>query len=177
MYIPQRDIATAEAAKLVLSRLQKVLSDTKAPCKLIQNAIIPVFGIRWDAAVYRRVTRDRLCSILYALRNSKLDKETYRRVALLWSTASETISDFPHAWSDWRVAIERFNLDDEIKLPERVEIIDTYCKRGWSPPQKLALAPAEQVKSAFAGSEKGVAAFQLWSASALLLPTFRRHPS
>ena len=154
MFIPQRDIATAEAAKLVLSKLEKVLSDTKAPCKLIQNAIIPVFGIRWDQAVYRRVTRNRLCSILCSLRNSKLDKETYRRVSLLWSTASETVSDFPQAWSDWRVAIERFNLDDEVKLSEWVEIIDTYRKNGWLSPQTLALVPAEQVKADFAGSEK-----------------------
>ena len=114
MHIPQRDIATAEAAKLVLSRLQGVLPDTTSPKKLIKNASIPIFGIRWDAAVIRRVTRDRLCAVLCPLRNTKLDSETYRRISLLWTTASETESEFPQAWTDWRVAIERFNLDDEL---------------------------------------------------------------
>ena len=73
MNIPQRDIATAEAAKLVLKNLDNALRDTKAPKKLIQAALIPVFGIRWDAQVIRRITRDRLCAILCALRNSNLD--------------------------------------------------------------------------------------------------------
>ena len=51
MNIPQRDITTAEAAKLVLRNLDNTLRDTKAPKKLIQTALIPVFGIRWDAQV------------------------------------------------------------------------------------------------------------------------------
>ena len=82
MNIPQRDISTAEAGKLVLAKLDRVLRGAKAPQKLIQAALIPVFGIRWDAQVIKRITRNRLCEILYKLRNSKLDAPTYRRVSL-----------------------------------------------------------------------------------------------
>ena len=100
MHIPQRDIATAEAAKLVLSNLQRVLADTTSPEKLIQDAPIPVFGIRWDSQVYRRVARNRICRKLCSLRNSKLDSITYRRVCFLWHSASETETDFPEAWAE-----------------------------------------------------------------------------
>ena len=98
MDIPQRDIATAEAAKLVLQGLERALRDTNALKKLLQAALIPVFGIRWDAQVIGRVTRGRLCEILRLLRNSKLDPVNYRRVSLLWHSASETYIDFPSGW-------------------------------------------------------------------------------
>ena len=168
MNIPQRDIATAEAAKLVLGNLERTLRDTKAPRKLIQLAIIPVFGIRWDAQVIRRLTRNRLCRILCSLRNSKLDPLTYRRVSLLWHSASETNNDFPTAWGPWRVTIERFNLDDETKLQDWIEVIDTFIKLGWDAPQKLALVPATQLRPAMEGHPKALQASQLWTASTLL---------
>ena len=168
MNIPQRDIATAEAAKLVLRSLDNTLKDTKAPMKLIQAALIPVFGIRWNAQVIRRITRERLCNILSRLRNSKLDPLTYRRVSLLWHTASETLSDFPTAWEPWRTTIERFNLDDEMQLKDWIEVIDTFVKLGWGSPQKLSLIPATQLRPAVEWHPKALQATQLWTASTLL---------
>ena len=168
MNIPQRDIATAEAAKLVLSSLQRVLSDTKAPRKLTQSDLIPVFGIRWGAQVIRRITSARLCNILCSLRNSKLDPLTYRLVSLLWQTASETVSGFPTDWPPWRVTIERFNLDDVLKLSDWVEIVDNFAKLGWDSPQKLALVSSNMIRLALEGFHKATFALQLWTASALL---------
>ena len=168
MNIPQRDIATAEAAKLVLSKLQRTLLDTKASKKLIQASLIPVFGVRRDAQVIRRVTSARMCRILCSLRNSRHDALSYRRVSLLWHTASETVSDFPTAWAPWAVVIERFNLDDELNLAGWVEVIDAFIKLGWGDPQKLALISATQLRMALTGHEKASRAFQLWAASALL---------
>ena len=133
-----REIATAEAAKLVLTKLQKVLSDTTSHKKLIQSALVPVFGIRWGAQAIGRITRDTLRRILWTLRNSKLDAETYQTASLLWHTSSETENDCPHAWSQWGTTIERFNLDDECKLLEWIEVIDTFIKNGWGSPSKLA---------------------------------------
>ena len=146
MHIPQRDIATAEAAKLALSSLQKVLPDTTSPEKLIRNALIPVFGIRRDALAFRRVTMDRLGRVLCSLRNSKLDSETYRGISPPRTTASETETESPQAWADWRAAIERFNLDDEFKLTEWIEAIDTFKKLGWGSPSKMALVSATQLR-------------------------------
>ena len=168
MNIPQRDIETAEAAKLVLSNLERALHDTKAPEKLLQAALLPVFGIIWDSQVIRSITRDRLCRILCSLRNSKLGPASYRKVSLLWQTASETVSDLPSAWEPWRAVIERFNLDDEMKLIDWVEVIDTFIKLGWGAPQKLALVPATQLRPALEGYPKALQASQLWTAPTLL---------
>ena len=168
MHIPQRDVATAEEANLALSSLQKVLSDTTPPKKLIRNALIPVFSIRWGAQVIRRVTRDRLCRVLCSLRNSKLDSDTYRKISLLRHTSSETETDFPQAWTEWRATIERFNLDDEFKISEWIEVIDTFAKLGWDPPTKLALVSPTQLRTALEGHSKGTAAIQLWTDAVLL---------
>ena len=76
MHIPQREVATAEAAKLVVSRLQTVLADLSSPKKMIVDAALPIFGIRWNAAVIRRVGKEPLRRILWSLRNSKLDPKS-----------------------------------------------------------------------------------------------------
>ena len=98
MDIHQREIATAAAAQLVLSNLQRVLSDTSTPKKEIAASAIPVFGTRWGALAIRRVTARRLRNILLPLRNSKLDNANYRRIRVLWKEAHLREPDFPVAW-------------------------------------------------------------------------------
>ena len=66
------------------------------------------------------------------------------------------------------MAIERVNLDDELKLSGWVEVIDTFIKLGLESPQKLALVPATQLRLALEGHNKDVAAYQLWTAATLL---------
>ena len=168
MNIPQRDIATREAAKLVLANLQKVLADATSPTKLIRNAAIPAFGIRWDARVISRVKSGRLCNILWSLRNSKLHAPTYGRVSKLWAMASETETDFPAAWTEWCATIERFNLEDGSMLPILVDVIDTFIKHGWDSPKKLALVTSTQLRLAVEGYRPCTAALQLWTAATLI---------
>ena len=72
---PQRDIATAEAAMLVLNNTQRVLEDTTSPKKRnISQALAPVFGARWGIRVIRRAASDRMRETLRSLRNSKIGK-------------------------------------------------------------------------------------------------------
>ena len=166
--IPQRDIATAEAAKLVLANLQKVLRDTTSPLKLIQQALIPVFGIRWDVRVVRRITRNVLCNILWSLRNSKLSKTDYERVRQLWREAMETDDSFPAEWSDWRVVIERFNLDDKVPLKKWTDIVDSLRKLGWLSPPKLAQCPSISFAASFPEGPLKDPAHKLWLATVML---------
>ena len=70
---PQRDIATIEAANLVLTQLGRVLNDRASKLKAILEDILPVYGIRWDARVAQRSNSHRLCRILRILRSTKLD--------------------------------------------------------------------------------------------------------
>ena len=111
------------------SQLREGPSRYEIPKKAYTGGPPSSFGIRWNAQVYRRATLCRLCRILRSLRKSKLGPTTYRRVSLLWKTASETSSDSPSAWEPWRAAIKRFNLD-ETKLIEWVKVIHTCIKLG-----------------------------------------------
>ena len=168
MHIPQWDIAAGQAEELVRDNMRKVSRGTPSPKKLIQDALIPVFGIRWDASAGRRVKSTRICNIIWHIRNSKLDSLTYRGISLLRNTFIEEETDPPSAWADWGAAIERFNLDGEFNLSEWAEVIETSTKLGWSSPSKLALVSSTQLRTSIEGHAKGTAALQLRTASALL---------
>ena len=72
MDIPHRYLATAHAARLVIDRLRTHLMGTSTPRNKLIEAAIPVFGIRWDAQGINRIGSERLCDILWSLRNSEL---------------------------------------------------------------------------------------------------------
>ena len=77
MEIPHREVATANAAKLVIANLLKKLQCKTTPRKEITEAIIPVFGIRWGLNAIRRVGASLLSHILWSIRNSKLSDKDY----------------------------------------------------------------------------------------------------
>ena len=52
--ITNRSIAVAAAARLVLDRVDKVLNDPMAPANALSEAIVPIFGIRWNVEVCQR---------------------------------------------------------------------------------------------------------------------------
>ena len=80
MQVPQVEIATSEAARLVLCNLERVIRDVSTPLEYIRGALVPIFGIRWDAQIIRRIGSERLREILWPRRNSKLGEATYGRV-------------------------------------------------------------------------------------------------
>ena len=80
MLIPNRDIATSEAANLVLTRLVKILDGVPAPKKMLIEAVFPIFGIRRNATILRRVGKEKLLGISRPRRNSKIDLGSYLRI-------------------------------------------------------------------------------------------------
>ena len=168
MHIPQRDIDTAEAAKPALSSLHKVLSDTTSPKKLIRNALIPVFWHlvgrpspppgRQGQALSRPMIPSQLKDLLGYV------SEDFTALAHIQRNGNRS----PQAWTEWRASMGRFNLDDEFKLSEWIEVIDAFTKLGWNSPTKLALVSPTQLRTAFECHSKGTAAIQLWTAATLL---------
>ena len=101
MEAPQRELATTDASKLVLSSLERVLRDTSSTKKQIEDALAPVFGIRWDAQIVREIHSDRMCNIIASLRNSKLGKSNYQRIVTFWGDAQKCEAAFPASWGEW----------------------------------------------------------------------------
>ena len=95
------ELATWEAAMLAADNLQRVLAGASSPKKLLIKAAIPLFGIRWNAQAVRRVGADRLLRILWSMRQSKLQYETYGRIRLLRSAAIKIGPCFPTARGPW----------------------------------------------------------------------------
>ena len=168
MLIPHRDLATSGAANLVITQLVKVLGGTTPPKKTIIQAVIPIFGIRWNATVLRRVGKEKLRKVSWPLRNSKLDLGTYLKVRSLWLTANTDEANFPQLWEPWRSVVGRFNLDDGQKLASWAPAIDTFIKKGWDTPHKLALVKNPMLQTALVGFPQKEAALQLWTATVLL---------
>ena len=168
MDIPYRELATANAAKLVVPNLLAKLHCSTTPQKEINEAVIPLFGIRWGLAVFRRVGARKLRHVLWCLRNSKLSETDYNRVGQLWKTAVADTGSFPDAWGSWRTLIGRFNLDDEVPLHDWVVTIDTCIKLGWSEPAKLSLVDPHTVQTETLSHRLPLPAIHLWEASALV---------
>ena len=149
MDIPQRDISTAYADKLVLSNIKRILAGAKDPSRRISTAPVPIFGILWGIKAVRRATSDRLRKAIWPIRNSKMEKQIYERAMGLWSQACETQNGFPASWCDWRIVIERFNLDDDTSLATRVWIIESLVNLGWGSPANLARIQARLLRGLF----------------------------
>ena len=167
MEIPHREIATSDAAKLVRANLQRVLAATSSPKKEITNAVTPIFGIRWDAQVVRRVTADRLREILWSLRNSKLDTANYQRVRSIWKSSHVGEHNCPSSWGDCRSIIEKFNLGDVMPLKDWVEVIENLTKLGRLNPQKMAQISSQVLTASLQDGPLKISALQLWKAATL----------
>ena len=100
MDVPHRELATADAANLVLPNLQRVLADTSYPKKDIGDAAVPIYRIRCDAQVVRMVTSDRLSEIPRPLRNSKLCHTNYRMIRRLWEASHVNEPNFPRLFGE-----------------------------------------------------------------------------
>ena len=165
MHIPQREIATSDAAKLVLSNLQKVLADTSSPKKEITAAVTPIFGIRRGAQVVRRVTAERLRKILWSSRNSKIDNTNYLRVRALWKSARINEHNFHSEWGDWGNLVEKYNLSDAKPLKGWVEIIGDVSNLGWHTPLKIAQLSSSTVMAALHDGQDKMSVIQLWKSA------------
>ena len=168
MEIPHRDLATAQAARLVLNNLAKHLFCRSTTRKQLIEALIPVFGIRWDVRVLRRIGTKRLLELLCALRNSAVPRPEYDRISELWKAGLANETTFPVAWEPWRALIERFNLDDELPLSAWLIIVDTCIKQGWGEPTHLAKADYSSFTAVAHSHSFDPLAHQLWKAAVLV---------
>ena len=168
MEIPHRELATFRAARLVVENLSRKLGSTETSAKVLSDAIIPLFGIRWGVGVIRRVGAPLLRHILWQLRNSKLPDRDYNRVSELWKTGIANKATFPALWESWRSLIERFNLDDELPLGGRFVIVDTCIKQHWGDPSLLARVGANSFTAFVTRRNLDLAAFKLWKAAVLI---------
>ena len=167
METPQREIATAAAAKLVLTNLQRALADTSSPKKEITNAVTPIFGIRWDSHVIRMATAGRLREILRSLRNSKMGNVNYQRFRPLWKSAQINEPNFPASWGDWRSIFGKFNMCDVMPLKDWVEVIGNLTKLQRMAPRKMALISPHVLTDSLQDGPLKLSALQLWKAVTL----------
>ena len=168
MAIPHRELAKSQAARFAINNIEKHISRSSSTIKQPEEAIIPVFGIRWDTQVIRRVGSKRLCGILAFIRNSKAPQATYNKVRDLWKSGVGNDSDPPQHGGNWRTLLERFNLGDELRIGEWAPIIDTLVKNGWADPNSLARATAAEFTALSTVNTSPPLAQQLWRDCALV---------
>ena len=113
MEISHIDLATAQAASLVIDHLRRQLNDLAAPPHKLEAALITAFVIRWIENVIRRGGTGRLAKILRAMRNSKRPDSAYNKVRGLWVLGLSNDRSFPKSRATWRTLIERIYLDGE----------------------------------------------------------------
>ena len=95
MEIPHRELATTLAARLVVNNLMVKLGCKTTPKKELSEAIVPLFGIRWDIQVIRRVGAQSLRRLLWCLRNSSLSAGEYAKISQLFQEGLANKAEFP----------------------------------------------------------------------------------
>ena len=95
MIVPNRDVATGEAAKLVLANLKGALACRTSANKQMAGAADPIVGIRRDAQTARCAGRRLLLGKMWSMRNSELYKVSYNKVKDLRYLACEDETDPP----------------------------------------------------------------------------------
>ena len=108
MEIHHTELSTANAAKLFVVNLLSKLNCKTAPHKELNEAIIPLFGIRWDLVAIRRVGARLIRRILWCIRNSKLPDKEYNRITHLWDTGVATTDSFPRRMGKLEIANRAF---------------------------------------------------------------------
>ena len=167
MDLPNRDIATAEAATLALAPLMLVLKDRSASHLKIATALRPLFGIRRSRAVIKKVGSGHLCKILSAIRNSNLSQTDYDRLSTLWKTALSWDDTSPPAWDSWRPLIERWDLDTKYQLPDFTPAIHEFNRKSWDTPFALSTVPHTALSAALTGGTLARPAHDLWKVAVL----------
>ena len=152
---------------MVISNLLNKLNFRPTPTKELNEAIIPVFGIRWDIHVIRRVGARKLRHILCLLRNSDLSGPECSRICQLWKNGAAGKADFLIDRERWRSLIERFNLNGEILIIEWFLAVATCIKLNWKEPSQLASDDALTLNSVIAWRDLKIGTFQLWRACVL----------
>ena len=147
--------------------------DTTTPLKKLRESIIPVWGIRWDSQVIRRLSSGRIDEILWSLRNPKLPMKHYNRICSLWRAGLKRDATFPIDWGNWRALIERFNLDDALPLGG-LSVVDTCVETGWEEPTHLALSDAASFSAVATCRKLPFISHHLWKSDGIVFRHARR---
>ena len=164
--IKNRAIATADAAKLVLSGLEKVVEDTGASAKALSEAVFPLYGIRWNMETCQRVGPE-IRHLIWRLRNSKMSPSNYALIRGVLCEAEDLAGPSPINWEQRCSALEQFGLDDRETMSQWRETVTNLATLGFVLPMDLAkldFAPLMQITW---GSSLGKEAKMLWHACVL----------
>ena len=168
MDILNRELAVAQAAKIVLKEANKVIMDPKASNKALSAAILPLFGIRWSKDTCQRVGKDgELTKLLYRLRNSALAPAAYQKVSALFNEACSLAGPLPPNWVQWLDIIEKFELDNSTNISTWRDIVQDIRALGYESPLELSYKGIGDITQIFAHLEKAKLARNLWQACAL----------
>ena len=168
MDILNRNIAVAEAAKIVLKEANKVICDPKASNTALSTAILPLFGIRWNKETCQRVGKDgELTKLLYRLRNSQLAPAAYQKVSALLNEACALDGPLPPNWVQWLDVIEKFELDSSNSISEWRDVVQDIRALGIESPWGLSAKNIGTITQIVAHLERAPLARNLWQACAL----------
>ena len=170
-HVPNRNVAVAAAAKLVLKGVDSILADPRSSAKSLSEAVMPIFGLRWNREVCERLGSSVINRMLYRLRNSLLPPEAYRRTKELFSEAINLQGPIPPHWQEWLTIIEKFELDNTTDLEVWRDVIFDLRALGFETPLELSQKSVQAISQIVAHLTRATEARNLWQATTLALYT------
>ena len=171
MFVVDREDATAQAADLAIHHFDKALNDPQPHPKKLASAAIPLFGIRWNTAVLRKITPSRINKLLLKARNSLLPISDYNALTALFNDALSDAFEFPPCWAAWRLLAERFALDGRYSPKLLIPVIHWCVLQKWHEPFELANLNFAEIRARASVLPNPEIATDLWKAAILAFTT------
>ena len=159
-------IATAAAAQVVLSGLGNVAKDPQAPAKALSEAVLPLFGIRWNLGTCQRMG-SQIRHLIWRLRNSKMTPSNYAQIRGILCEAEDLSGPVPLNWEQWCSVIEQFGLDDRASMNKWRDTVTCIAALGFQLPMDLSQLDFAAIMQLNWGLDTGQEAKMLWQACVL----------
>ena len=164
------------ASDLFIANLIGKLGSTNYTVEQVRKAILPFYSIQWTRHITTVIGRDRALRMFARVRLSSLPKGEFTdfyRLMRIGTNDSSVLS--PFSLEEWRPIIIRFNLDNDLPLPEWISPLLFRKERLVETPKELAEFSAEGVRSMAIDFVNPDAILMLWQATRLRGDRVNKH--
>ena len=138
------DTAIAAAADVAWANLARTIGNRNLAPAEVRAAVLAVYGIRWNRAVLRALTTDRINRDHARLRNSDFPEQEYGRLSAFLKDAYAASSAFPVELLEWRTLAAQISLDMSAGWEAVLQTAIFLRAQGMLTPFRLGvLSPAE----------------------------------
>ena len=141
---------TAQAALIILEKMDKVASDPKHTKVDITATVEALMALDWNRRAVACMGSGSYNKTMQKLRQSKLPKQAYQDLVNLLKTSwADETNVLPDLWELWRALLVEFHLHDHAPISTWSALIENLQSEGIQSPAQLTDLTLEQVRAKY----------------------------